>query len=1224
MFSKRLGHGKNKAGCLMKNQFSCYIIGETSLSVQCADILLQRGHCVHGIISPHVPIIEKWAAEKGISHLTPDLDLAGLLGRQPFDYFFCIVYSHVIPENLLDLPEKAAVNWHDGPLPRYAGMHATSWAIMNQEKEHAVTWHLMTAGIDEGDIIKQRSVGIDEKDTAFSLNMKCYEAAIQSFGEMVAEIENDTIHPGAQNLENRTYFSKYLRPPGACAIDWGGKADEIDAFVRTLNFGSHHENPLGFPKMRIGNEMYFVPHVDICKTGREAEPGTIVTFDAESLKVATSENGVAITTLLDSNGDRRTIRNIKEMFRLQEGDRLPSLDAERQDRLTELNAEICRYEAFWVRKLSGWKPVDVPFAEHDAFGCVEPRCRTVPMLIPGEYLRPDDGTSRAECLIAALGVFLARISSDYSYFLTFSYPALRRRLAGFESHFLPIVPLHVEIEPSGNISEALAKVVGEIVMAKRRVSYACDTLLRFPALDHVRAQYPSGLSSLHVEILETFEGYVPPLRNTLSILLLPDGNECRWVYNENCFQTANIESMQQQIAVFLEYMTGHPNAAVSRVPLLSGAGYRQIVHDWNDTAVEYPQDRLIHQVFEAQAERAPDAVAVVYEGKQLTYRELNRRANQLAHWLQSRGVGPETPVGVVLERSLEMVVALYGVLKAGGAYVPLDPTYPAERLVYMLEETALPVLLTQSKLRHRLPEFKGDVICLDTQWDSLVGHRNVENPVGRARLDNLAYIIYTSGSTGQPKGVMNTHGGILNRLLWMQDAYCLTDSDRVLQKTPFSFDVSVWEFFWPLMFGARLVVARPEGHKDSEYLVETIVDQQITVIHFVPSMLQLFLEARNLERCQSLRHVVCSGEALSVDLQNRFFDRLNAKLHNLYGPTEAAVDVTCWECQNRSDLRTVPIGRPVANTQLYILDRGMNPVPIGVPGELHIGGAQVARGYVNRPDLTEERFVRDPFSQSPNARLYKTGDLARYLSDGNIEFLGRLDHQVKIRGLRIELGEIESVLTRHPAVRDAVVLAREDPSGDKRLVAYMVCAFPSPPDTRELRDHLKRDLPDYMVPTIFVWMDALPLTGSGKIDRRSLPAPEGQRRSTAVYRPPAGGLQKTIAEVWAGLLQVEQVGIDDNFFDLGGHSLLIMQAHQRLCEISDKPLSVADMFRFPTVAALAQHLSQSVGYDEMRAHVAAGKSEDRANARRAAIRRQRDRRQRRLRGPISESQQHVI
>jgi amino acid adenylation domain-containing protein len=678
-------------------------------------------------------------------------------------------------------------------------------------------------------------------------------------------------------------------------------------------------------------------------------------------------------------------------------------------------------------------------------------------------------------------------------------------------------------------------------------------------------------------------------------------------FDRQRFDDVTIKRMLGHLKTLLEGISENPNQPLWKLPLLTEAERHQTLCEWNNTRVDYPKDRLIHQMFESQVEEIPDSIALVFEDEQLTYKELNQRANQLAHYLQYIGVGPETFVGIAIERSLEMVVGLYGILKAGGAYVPLDPAYPADRLAYMIEDANVPVLLTQKKLIDRLPSHKAQVLCLDTDWDELIAGQSIENPISQATLENLAYTIYTSGSTGKPKGVMNTHGGILNRLLWMQEAYQLIASDHVLQKTPFSFDVSVWEFFWPLMFGARLVVACPEGHKDSDYLVQTIIEQQITTIHFVPSMLQLFLMAKDVEKCDCLRRVICSGEALSLDLQNRFFARLDTELHNLYGPTEAAVDVTYWECQQESSLSTVPIGRPVANTQMYILDGYMQPVPVGISGELHIGGVQVARGYLNRHELTAEKFIPDPFCDNLLARLYKTGDLARYLPDGSIEYLGRLDNQVKVRGLRIELGEIESVLAQYPAVCEAVVMAREYVPGDVRLAAYIVPDRNQKLSISELRDSLKQELPDFMVPPYFFTLEAFPLMPNGKIDRKALPEPDQVKiESEVAYVPPGNELQQTIANIWQEVLNVPRVGMNDNFFELGGHSLLIVRVYYRLCEVTDRELSITDMFRFPTISALTEYLSQDSGDGDK---MAVRGITDRAEARRDAIIRRRQVRQ---------------
>ncbi|WP_308189135.1 non-ribosomal peptide synthetase/type I polyketide synthase [Nostoc mirabile] len=524
---------------------------------------------------------------------------------------------------------------------------------------------------------------------------------------------------------------------------------------------------------------------------------------------------------------------------------------------------------------------------------------------------------------------------------------------------------------------------------------------------------------------------------TLYLENTPSGLIGTWEYNTDLFDASTIARMAGHFQILLEGIVANPQQKVSSLPLLTEQERHQLLWEWNNTTREYPIDKCIHQLFEEQVERSPDTIAVVFEDKQLTYRELNQRANRIAHHLKTLGVGPEVLVGICVERSLEMVVGLLGILKAGGAYVPLDPTYPTERLHYMLEDSGVQVLLTQAQLVESLPKNNARVVCLDTS-ERAIALLSESNPISGVTPDNLAYVIYTSGSTGKPKGAMNTHQGVCNRLLWMQQTYQLTAADCVLQKTPFSFDVSVWEFFWPLLTGARLVVAKPGGHTDSAYLVNLTLEQQITTLHFVPSMLQVFLEEQGLERCSCLKRTFCSGEALPKKLLERFFARLNCELHNLYGPTEAAIDVTFWQCQPESNLRTVPIGRPIANTQIYILDHYLQPVPVGVAGELYIGGDGVARGYLNRCDLTTEKFIPNLFSNEPSSRLYKTSDLARYLPDGNIEFLGRIDNQVKIRGFRIELGEIEAALTQHLAVGETVVILREDDPDNKRLVAYIV------------------------------------------------------------------------------------------------------------------------------------------------------------------------------------------
>ncbi|CAJ5230195.1 syringomycin synthetase [Burkholderia pseudomallei] len=646
----------------------------------------------------------------------------------------------------------------------------------------------------------------------------------------------------------------------------------------------------------------------------------------------------------------------------------------------------------------------------------------------------------------------------------------------------------------------------------------------------------------------------------------------------------------------LEGMTAGPaNVSVARLPLLDEAERKQVVYAWNATERDYPIEQCIHQLFEAQVDRKPEAIALTFDGRRLSYAELNARANRLAHYLQGRGVGPDRLVALCAERGIEMVVGLLAILKAGGAYVPLDPSHPPERLRRMLDDTNPVAVLVDDIGADALASFGSHVAARSprvhlsrdiAQWRAC-SPANPPTPRERAAR-RLAYVIYTSGSSGEPKGVMNEHRGVVNRLWWMQQTYALDERDAVLQKTPFSFDVSVWEFFWPLMSGARLVIAKPEGHKDPAYLSELIDRERVTTLHFVPSMLQAFLEDEGAARgCGSVKRVMCSGEALPPSLVKRFYRCLpDARLHNLYGPTEAAVDVTAWACDAEEGGASVPIGRPIANTRIYVLDEYGQPVPRGVAGELYIGGVQVARGYLNRPELTRERFVDDPFVAG--GRLYKTGDLARWRTDGSLEYLGRNDFQVKIRGFRIELGEIEAQLAKVAGVREAVVLAREaapdtkrhaasnensaSNSGEKRLVAY----YTGDAGATALRAQAAQHLPSYMVPSAYVRLDAWPLTPNGKLNRRALPAPADDAYARAEYEAPQGAKEEALAAIWRELLHVERISRHDNFFELGGHSLLAITLieHMRRANLH---ADVTTLFTAPTLADLAVRVGASRG-----------------------------------------------
>jgi amino acid adenylation domain-containing protein len=696
--------------------------------------------------------------------------------------------------------------------------------------------------------------------------------------------------------------------------------------------------------------------------------------------------------------------------------------------------------------------------------------------------------------------------------------------------------------------------------------------------------------ALHGLAVERLDLSARVSRFDLSLGLSDQGGELRGEleYSTDLFDRTSMARLAGHLVRLLAVAADDPSRRVAAIELLSPAERQQVAIELNDTAADLSglaggADPRLHRWIERQAALTPGATAVVGEGESLTYRELDARANRLARRLRRMGVRVDEPVAICAERSPALVVGLLAILKAGGAYLPLDPSYPSERLAFMIEDgldgLAAPVLLAQVDLLSASVAGAGArLVDLDAAAGP-AGDADGAPLDGGAGADNLAYVIYTSGSTGRPKGVMNTHRGIVNRLAWMQRTYGLTPADRVLQKTPVSFDVSVWELFWPLAVGARLVLARPGGHRDPAYLMRRIEEQEVTTLHFVPSMLHAFLTQPGLGRCRSLRRVMASGEALPADLAARFHEILGggggglgtAELHNLYGPTEAAVDVTAHRTPPGPARRAVPIGRPIANLGIWLLDPELQPVPLGVPGELYIGGTGLARGYLRRPGLTAERFVPHPLGR-PGERLYRTGDLARFSVDGEIEFLGRTDDQVKVRGFRIEPGEIEAALAAHPAVHEAAVVAREEQPGELRLAAYVVPAGPGPgPEAGELRDALRRVLPEHMVPADFALVDALPLTPSGKLDRAALRA----RRPGGELAPAAepGGdlkseLEDLVAGIWQDLLRRGPIGLDDNLFDVGAHSLLVIQFTSRVYDALNLEIPLRLTFESPTVRRL--------------------------------------------------------
>ncbi len=1494
--------------------------------IECAEVLLRRGHRVSAVVS-EVKAIADWARRAGVPQLRPGPGLAESLAAEPFDYLVSAANLSVLPAEVLALARCGAINFHDGPLPRYAGLYATSWALIQQERSHAITWHAMTATVDGGDILKQRQVEIGADETALSLNTACFQAGIEAFEELVEELEQGRVQRTPQDPEALEYFGRFARPEAACAISWSRPAEEIDALVRALQFGPY-PNPLGLPKLLHGGAVWYPSALRLRGSRSGAAPGCVVESTPDGrVVVATGTRDVEIAELLDSRGRRTTASALG----VAAGDRLGELAPEARGRLTTLYGEICRHERYWAKRLVRLQDLRNPYRKPTPVPLDSPRHCALGLELP-------EGLDAA-VVPAAFALYLARLGGTDRFHLAYRTDALREAIAGFESVFATHVPIEVEIDPAADLGSQLEAVQGRFRAAEQHFSYARDLPLREPEL---RDAPPPRLGVCVERTRDPERVSAPAPGSDLALVVSESGAGCRLLFDPDSYPAEHVARMQAQFASLLAAIVEDPARPLRECSLLDAASRRLLLEDWAAPTLAYDRSACIHQLFEQRAAACPERIAIVFEDRQLAYGELNARANQLAAFLRRVGVRPGALVGLFMERSIEMLVGLLGILKAGGAYLPLDPGYPGERIEFMLEDADVAVLVTQSELIGRLPAHRARTVRVDGDW-SLIARESAENVDSGARGDDLGYVIYTSGSTGRPKGVAVRHRNAVNFFLGL-DQHVPRDPPGVfLALTTLSFDISVLELFWTLTRGFRVVLAgdaavrepspsgepaaaggielslfyfasdaqedvaggkydlllrgakfadehgfaavwtperhfhafgglypnpsvtsaaiaatteriairagscvlplhhpirvaeewsvvdnlsngrvgiafasgwqpndfvlRPESFADSkqvmfrsieivqrlwrgeaipqqspkgeeiptrilprpvqpelpiwittagtpetfreagrrgfnllthlvgqtldelaekiasyresraeaghagrghvtlmlhtfvgessesvretvrapmrEYLrsavglvqkaawtfptqkkrmtasaelqlseedMEALLDHAfdryyessalfgtpeqclemvrkvraigvdeigclidfgvdsarvlaqleqlhrlkelastaprdgdfsipaqivrhgVTHLQCTPSLAGMLLaDPRTRQALERLQVFLVGGEALPQALAAELVRRVGGDVFNMYGPTETTVWSTLQKLS--AGQPDVGIGCPLPNQRVYVVDSELRPVPIGVAGELLIGGDGVTAGYLARPELTAERFVPFAFGAEPAQTVYRSGDRVRYRSDGTLEFVGRVDHQIKIRGHRIEPGEVEAALEAHPGIAQSAVTARQDVEGERRLVAYYRPEARHPLSVNELRSHLEGLLPDFMIPALFVELEAFPLTPAGKIDRAALPEPAAERPNLEqAFAAPATLMEKEIAELWSALLGVPEIGVHDSFFDLGGDSLLVVHFVSRLREKLGVELRVGKLFESPTVEALAEHV----------------------------------------------------
>lgn len=1516
------------------------VFGSESLAIESIRALRSVGYDVLALVTDS-SILANRAGEERIMVL-PDLDALRSAGLQ-FDLLFSITNLTVVPADITSLARVAAINFHDGPLPLYSGLNAPVRALLDGATRYGVTWHLMTDAVDAGGILAQRMFDIAPDETALTLNARCYEAAIESFTEL-AEALTLGLPPTTQSpLDAATHCPRGWRPDAGSAIDFSLDAASIARLARALDHGTY-ANPVAVPTGRVQGTILLIPTVELLATRSGAPPGTVLALDDLGVTVATGSVDVLLPRLHQLDGRSVGIAELSAI--VTAGSRFEPLESTEQARLAEVHLDIGRHEDYWTRRLGRLEQPELPGDQGP--GGQEPQSRSRTLAIP---------ETTPETLGAAAIAWLSGVTGQDAFDLGFADAHLAGRIRSVGAWFAQMVPLRVEVRRGDSFGTLSQNVGTELGRIRRRGTWSLDAPARRAGLKY--AAPPRFAAALRFDADKAADG-------AALTLAFPHAGATTWWYDSTRLDAASVARMQAEFATLLEKAVAQPDASIASLLSTSDAPWRSLLDQWNATSTPIPDVACIHELVSLQAMRTPNATAVVAGNESLTYRELDRRSNQLARHLRRLGVAPDMPVGLAVERSTGLLVGMLGILKAGGAYVPLDPSYPSARLTMMLEDSAARVVVTEEAVRHRLPEGNALQVRLDSDWPLITRETDAPPDTGVAP-NNLAYVIYTSGSTGRPKGVMVEHRNVVNFFTAM-DSRIGAGPGTWLAVTSLSFDISVLELLWTLTRGFTVILHRddtrggmgqvtsrvsrdidfslfyfssdesgsarskyrllldgarfadqhgfaavwtPERHfhafgglypnpsvtgaaiatitervqiragscvlplhhparvaeewsvvdnlsngrvglsfaagwQPNDFLLrpgswgrakETMFEEIDVVrrlwrgeqvefpgatgtpvaVHTLPRPVQpelpfwvttagnpatfqqagrvganllthllgqtieelrdkirLYREARkaaghegpgvvslmlhtfvgpddaavreavrapliaylrssvnliqqyawsfpafkrpgqataevdiaglepaeldallehaferyyqtsglfgtpdacvaivdrlkeidvddvaclidfgvddeavlrHLPHLDELRqrtsraqeasdssvpaliarhgvtHLQCTpsmasmvlqldgardalgqlerlmigGEALPESLASELRVLVGARgeVHNMYGPTET----TIWSTTHRVDGSggAVPLGTPIANTKCHVVDAHLSLVPPGVAGELLIGGAGVARGYLGRPELTAERFIPDPFDD-PGGRLYRTGDLARWRADGVLEFLGRLDHQVKIRGFRIELGEIESRLRAATGVREAVVVAREDVPGDKRLVAYVTAGAGTVLSPAALRGALREELPEHMIPSHIVVLTALPLTPNAKVDRKALPAPEQVTAASEVpFVPPSSEVEETIASVWREVLNIPRVGTAENFFDLGGHSLLAIQAHRRLKEALQRPVTVTDIFRFPTIRALADHLGNDRSASTLAAATAA-----RAQSRKAA------------------------
>jgi amino acid adenylation domain-containing protein len=1128
---------------------TCVLLGEEPLAARCGDVLLERGHAIIGLVSSSAALC-RWARSRGIPVVARGAHRSWL-DAVAYDVLLSVTHPSLIQPAHIGRARLAALNYHDGPLPRYAGMNGSAWALAAGERRHAIVWHHLTAGLDEGEIVEWRDIELEPRETSLSLNMQSSALALEAFGELVEKLERGRLAgtPQPAHVE-RLVFSRHDRPRALCALDLGEAAEQLDCLIRACDFGAY-DNRFGSPKLiGPGGAVLVLEATPGEGTGA---PGEVLRLGPGAIELACGSGSLLVRRAASLAGQPLTLAEAAARLGVAEGARLLGPDLAALDAVSRAIAEA---EPFFVAALRSREPLALPFDVR-----VQPPCSRPVALSPA--FESAFGAEREAAAAALLAFVLSCVCSRDAVGVALVDARARAELGPAAALCHPSVPCSLSVDASAGFRALVQAAAAARAELARRRGFLWDLCARHPDL----ARDGELIAGRVLPVaLVLGEGAVPP-GTPLALCVRSSG---LWLTSDGALDAGALDTFAAWLENAALALSGAPEARLRDVCLLASAEHRRQVYEWNARERAYPDQERLHDRFEARVAEQPDAVALVFEGETLTFAQVERGANQIANALLAHGVRPGERVGVFVERGFELVLALLGVAKSGAAYVPLDTAYPADRVQLMLEDSGCRLALASSQ---RIAALGGGCHVIDVAGAE-VTLASPARPGCAATSATHCYTIYTSGSTGRPKGVVLTHRAVMNTIDWVTRELGIGPSDRLLLVTSPSFDLSVFDVFGSLGAGASVEVASQTLLEDPAALARRLLEPGITIWDSAPPALARLAPFLADAPRSTLRQVMLSGDWIPVwlpGLLQRHF--AGVTVHGLGGATEAAIWSNHYPIASmRPAWTSVPYGHPIQNCRYYVLDHQLRPLPVNVAGNLFIAGTCLAQGYLDREELTAERFIPDPFVSGQ--RMYRTGDLARYWPDGTLEFLGRADAQVKIRGFRVELGEIEAALTQLPDVLDAACGVHVDASEQKSLVAYVVPRAGRAPSDAGLRSALAERLPEFMLPSHVVMLPALPLSPNGKLDRRALPSPSG-RSAVAPPLPPRTEYERRLVEMWKELLQKDEVGIADDFFALGGHSLLAVMLVTRIKHQLGIELSLTRVLERPTIEALAKCLERA-------------------------------------------------